>query len=351
MEIVKVVKRYGLCGGMEEYAYRLSHELLERGASVTILTEREMTKPKDPAIKIVRVQASPIKPRWLSHLLFSRKISEWAKRNPSEKRIIHSHERIACHEITTIHSTLFNFPRKGLPGFRKFMNEYLERRELLAPSVKKIVPVSGIIEGQIKSKHPNTSSVVSLPIAPGVSEITAKLKSFDPQKPIIGFIGKEWRRKGLPKVIAVWRKLRNHIPMAKLCLAGFSPSEPIGLSFEEKRDVHMLGWIENKSDFFDQIDILLHPARIEAYGMVIAEAMSLGIPVACSNQCGASKDVSSDYGKTLDYDATDSEWTDCVNSVLNVVRPESPFQRSWSTVSQEYEDAYKSIVLEKREHE
>ena len=343
MEIVKVVKRYGLCGGMEEYAYRLSHELLERGASVTILTEREMTKPKDPAIKIVRVQASPIKPRWLSHLLFSRKISEWAKRNPSEKRIIHSHERIACHEITTIHSTLFNFPRKGLPGLRKYMNEYLERRELLAPSVKKIVPVSGIIEGQIKAKHPDTSSVVSLPIAPGVSEIKAKLKSFDPQKPIIGFIGKEWRRKGLLKVIAVWRKLRNHHPMAKLCLAGFPPSEEIGLSSEEKKHVRVLGWTERKSDFFEQIDLLLHPARIEAYGMVIAEAMSLGIPVACSNQCGASKDVSSDYGKTLDYDATDSEWADCVNSVLSAARPEKPFQRSWKDACLEYCKIYQEL--------
>lgn len=343
MEIVKVVKRYGLCGGMEEYAYRLSHELHERGASVTVLTERELTKPKDPAVKIVRVQASPIKPRWLSHLLFSRKISEWIKRNPSEERIVHSHERIACHDITTIHSTLFNFPRKGLPGLRKYMNEYLERRELLAPSIRKVVPVSGIIERQIKTKHPETSSIVSLPIAPGVSEIKAKLKSFDPQKPIIGFIGKEWRRKGLPKVIAVWRKLRKHIPRAKLCLAGFSPSEPIGLSSEEKRCVHILGWIENKSDFFGQIDILLHPARIEAYGMVIAEAMSLGIPVACSNECGASKDVSSNHGKTLDYDSTDSEWVHCVASVLGAGRPEVPFKRSWKDVCLDYCKIYQEL--------
>ena len=237
------------------------------------------------------------------------------KKESSEKRFVHSHERIACHDITTIHSTLFNFPRKGLPGLRKYMNEYLERRELLAPSIRKVVPVSGIIERQIKAKHPETSSIVSLPIA-HVPEIKAKFKSFDPQKPIIGFIGKEWRRKGLPKVIAVWRKLRNHIPRAKLCLAGFSPSEPIGLSSEEKRCVHILGWIENKSDFFDQIDILLHPARIEAYGMVIAEAMSLRIPVACSNQCGASKGVSGNHGKALDYDSTDSEWVHCVASVL-----------------------------------
>ena len=90
--------------------------------------------------------------------------------------------------------------------------------------------------------------------------------------------------------------------------------------------------IENKSDFFDQIDILLHPARIEAYGMVIAEAMSLGIPVACSNQCGASKDVSGNHGKTLDYDSTDSDWADCVASVLGAGPPEKPFQRSWKDV-------------------
>ncbi|MDA1047574.1 MAG: glycosyltransferase family 4 protein [Verrucomicrobia bacterium] len=343
MEVLKVVKRYGLCGGMEEYAYRLSGEIFARGIPVTILCERVVTPPIHSGIKVVEVSESLKKPRWLSHILFSRKICDWKRINPSESRIIHSHERIDCHHLTTIHSTLFNFPRKGLPGFRKYMNEYLERRELLAPSLRQIVPVSRIIEEQIKSKYPKASSFVSPPISPGVLEIKSSPKPFDPESPVVGFMGKEWRRKGLPKVIQIWRKLRKDLPQAKLCLAGFPSGESLGLSTEEREHARILGWIERKKEFFGQIDLLLHPARIEAYGMVVAEAMALRIPVICSIQCGASNDVTNDHGKVLDYNAADSEWADCVSSILLAKRPEKPFQRSWETVSLEYQNIYQEL--------
>ena len=42
-------------------------------------------------------------------------------------------------------------------------------------------------------------------------------------------MGKEWKRKGLPKVIELWRELRKENTSAKLCLAGFSTDADIGL--------------------------------------------------------------------------------------------------------------------------
>ena len=44
---------------------------------------------------------------------------------------------------------------------------------------------------------------------------------------MVGFIGKEWKRKGLLKVIEIWRLLRKEIPKIRLCLAGFPENEDL----------------------------------------------------------------------------------------------------------------------------
>lgn len=337
---------------MEEYAYRLTMELLHMGKNVQVLCERVVDDPGNDNLDIIELGESMKKPRWLAHLLFAKKVRTWVKAFCHHNTIIHSHERISCHHVTTIHSTLYNFPsKKNFPSLRNYMNEFIERRELNSPNVYCIVPVSSMILGQITKKHFNISQKLTAPVSPGVSPINVRQKIFNPDCPVIGFMGKEWKRKGLPKVIEVWRKLRQRIPLSKLCLAGFSPTESLGLSEEEKKHVRLLGWQVDKKKFFDHVDLLLHPARIEAYGMVIAEAMTLSIPVLCSSQCGASSDVSCDSGKVLDCDAPSSDWADCVARVLDAKRPSKPFRRTWATVSQEYVETYQSIELGYNEHE
>ena len=74
-------------------------------------------------------------------------------------------------------------------------------------------------------------------------------------------MGKEWKRKGLPKVIEIWREIQKKIPLAKLCLAGFPTSEEVGLESYEFENVKTLGYVNDKSIFYEQIDILLHPAK------------------------------------------------------------------------------------------
>ena len=115
-------------------------------------------------------------------------------------KLIHSHERIDCHNITTIHSTLFNFREAfALPSLRSFMNQMIERKEVLSQTVKAIVPVSELISQQIKEKYPRSRDLLKSPIHPGVASINLNRNTFNPSIPVIGFIGKEWKRKGLPK--------------------------------------------------------------------------------------------------------------------------------------------------------
>ena len=130
MNILIVVKKFGLYGGMEEYVYRLVHELVRKNVNVSILCEKATTKQQDQRLTLIELGEGVKKPRWLSHIVFAYKVRKWITGQKYADYIIHSHERINCHHITTIHTTLFNFPKGKLcfPSFRKWMNEYLEKK-------------------------------------------------------------------------------------------------------------------------------------------------------------------------------------------------------------------------------
>ena len=97
----------------------------------------------------------------------------------------------------------------------------------------------------------------------------------------IGFIGKEWKRKGLPKVIQFWRDLKKVRPKLRLKVAGPSPAEVQSFFSSDEVDYELLGYVEDKPKFFESIDVLIHPAKLEAF-LVVTEALSFGIPVLCS---------------------------------------------------------------------
>jgi UDP-glucose:(heptosyl)LPS alpha-1,3-glucosyltransferase len=348
VKVVQVVKRFGLCGGMEEYAYRLTNELSTLGVKVQVVCEQKVHEPHDKNVQISELGKSLVKPRWLSHLLFTKKVRNWARLHAQRDTIIHSHERIDCHHLTTIHSTLYNFPsRRKLPSLRNYFNEYIESRELNSSSVQKIVPVSKLIAEQIETKYAGVIHRLTPPISPGVSPINVVKKKLEPESPVIGFMGKEWKRKGLPKVIDIWRELRKEYPLARLCLAGFPIDELIGISEDELKFADSLGHVDRKEDFYEKIDILIHPAKREAYGMVIAEALSIGIPVICSQETGASELLNLEH--TLNHQDTIGLWCDVLKGIL--AQPSDNFPKrakinSWQHVASKYYSNYKELLDE-----
>lgn len=348
MKVIQVVKRFGICGGMEEYAYRLSHELKKLGIDVTVVCERKVNDPFSTDFPICALGETRTKPRWWSHLQFAKRVREWGSDQDISNTLIHSHERIDCHNVTTIHTTLFNFPRKiALPGLRTLMNQRIERKEILSPTIKAIVPVSELISKQIKEKYPKSRDFLKKPIYPGVAPINLERKTFNASIPVIGFMGKEWKRKGLPKVIEIWRELRKDIPLIKLCLAGFDETEKIGLEDHEKVHIEILGYVKNKESFYQKIDLLLHPAKLEAFGMIVPEALSLGIPVLSSKETGASS-INSNLKNILSFKESVITWTkhtkDILNKISDGIRTNySP--PSWSEVANSYIRIYEELNM------
>ena len=146
-------------------------------------------------------------------------------------------------------------------------------------------------------------------------------------------------------MIQIWRELREEIPLIKLCLAGFDKLEKIGLEDHEKANIEILGYVKNKESFYRKIDLLLHPAKLEAFGMIVPEALSLGIPVLSSKETGASI-INPELQNVISCMEPVNTWAKHVIGILNKlsdgIRP-SYYPKSWAEVANSYIEIYEEL--------
>lgn len=345
MNIVQVVKRYGPVGGMERYVWELTRELQQSGHRVTVLCEH-CHADKPAGLSVVKLGETAKRPRWLSQVRFSFRVARWVRENPCADRVIHSHERLGVHDVTTFHgppfATIFEKGWWRFISLRVWVRLYLERRELA--TAKTIVPNSSFISRQLAHYYPNMAAKLSAPIVPGVLPVRQREpRVVAADGGVVCFVGWEWQRKGLPMAVAIVAALRATRPNLALWVVGPEPSglEPLFAAWNG--GYRLLGWRED-NDYFSEVDVLLHPAKAEPYGMVISEAMAARVPVVISDVCGAAEHVTQDAGSILPLSASVEAWASAVELQLNREDPVPQFDRSWARVAQEYELIYREIL-------
>lgn len=348
MKLVQVVRRYGPVGGMERYVWELTHELRDLGHEVLVLCEECLAdKPLDIIVHELGT-VSP-RPRWLALLRFGNHVTQWLKENPQPGWLIHSHERLDMHHVTTFHGPPFAMVR-DMPWWRKLslrvaMQFYLERRELM--TAQRIVPNSSLIRASLVHYYPEFQHKLTEPVVPGVAATSLREMRLIPENGgIIGFVGKEWKRKGLQFAVEVVMHLRHTRPNLQLWVAGPSAAEVQHLFFDWPDGYRLLGWSDRAH--YAELDVLLHPASAEPYGMVISEAMASMVPVVISDRCGAAAQVVPEAGEVLPLGASIETWANALEKQLR--RRDAPprFVRGWSKVAQEYEEIYRNYLTEKQ---
>ncbi len=341
------VRRYGPVGGMERYVWELTRALADAGHPVTVLCERSHA-PAPAGVAVHELGEVAPRPRWLALLRFSRRVARWLRDRPQLGVIVHSHERLGVHHVTTFHGPPFA-PVRERPWWRRAslrvaMHLYLERRELCAPSVRAVVPNSPLIAQVLLRHYPQIARRLTAPVPPGVAP--------GPQRParavpadggVIGFVGREWRRKGLEQAVAVVAELRRKRPHLELWVAGPPPDEVAPLFAAWRGGFRLLGWSADPG-LYAQIDLLLHPAGAEPYGMVVAEAMAAAVPVVISDRCGIAAEVGAESGRVLPADALVSDWVAACESQLARTDPPPRFARDWAQVAREQVAIYRERV-------
>jgi UDP-glucose:(heptosyl)LPS alpha-1,3-glucosyltransferase len=243
LPLLHVVRRYGPVGGMERYVFELTQALHARGHAVTVLCER-CHQPPAPGVEVHEIGEVRPKPRWLASLRFSGGVERWVRSRP-QGWIIHSHERTALHDVTTFHGPPFATVR-ARPLWRRLslrigFQLYLERRELAV--ARAVVPVSRAVSAQLAAYYPDAAGKLTAPVIPGVLPGALRPERTVPAAAgVIGFVGKEWRRKGLELAVQTVAKLRQQRPDAELWVVGPQPDDVRHLFAGWDGGHRLLGW-------------------------------------------------------------------------------------------------------------
>jgi UDP-glucose:(heptosyl)LPS alpha-1,3-glucosyltransferase len=219
---------------------------------------------------------------------------------------------------------------------------WLERRELRV--AKRIVPNSEIIAQQLAHYYPEYADKITEPIVPGVQPSVVRSQRNVPcDGGIVGFVGREWQRKGLTLAVQIVAKLRQTRPNLELWVIGPEEREVEHLFRNWRGGYRLLGWRADNAHF-EQIDVLLHPARAEPYGMVISEAMAACVPVVVSDLCGAAAQVAAASGSVIALTAKLDEWAIEVSQQLERTTLVPKFVRGWDVVAKELLAVYERHI-------
>jgi glycosyltransferase involved in cell wall biosynthesis len=155
----------------------------------------------------------------------------------------------------------------------------------LAPGEKVRVLGAGSINGVDAEKHfrPDRWQANGLALR--------RRLGIPPDAPVLGFVGRLVREKGLDELARAWTEIRERVPDAHFLLVG--PSEPqdppspetVRLLEEDSR-VHLVGRDRNVRPYYAAMDVLTLPSHREGYPVVVLEASAMELPVVATRVQG-----------------------------------------------------------------
>lgn len=142
----------------------------------------------------------------------------------------------------------------------------------------------------------SSNGVDTARFSPGASDVRRR-SHLPVNAPILGYVGRLTRDKGLPELIAAFELILEECPTAYLLLAGWFDKSDDALT-SEMRDwierhprITCTGYVEDAAPFYRAMDIFVLPTRREGFPNAVLEASSTGIPVITTFATGARDSV------------------------------------------------------------
>jgi len=179
------------------------------------------------------------------------------------------------------------------------------------------------------------------------------------ERPTLGFVGRLVHEKNIDFLLRVLQRVKSDLPEVLLLLAGEGPAEPylrlqvaaLGL----ERNVRFIGNLQALPELLDcyaAADVFVFASRTETQGLVLLEAMALGVPVVSTARMGTVDILKAGLGAVV-VEEDEEEFVDAVLHVLQdqVLRSRlrkegQEYVKRWSatTMALQLEDVYMETV-------
>lgn len=241
----------------------------------------------------------------------------------------------------------------GLPTLAKTHNyvklKYYRDIDCLVPTTDDqhdYLRRSGIPEARLR-QIPNFSSL------PAVT--TPARRGNNP--PIVFALGRFVRKKGFDILLRAFARLAREGVRARLVIAGAGPQDAMlrGLAAQLNigTTVEFPGWVDAVGPYLKQADLFVLPSRDEPFGIVVLEAMALGIPIVTTRTVGPSEILDDDSAWFVDRDddqtlarAIEQALADRLTASKRATRALAYFKGrfSESAVVPQYEALYRDLL-------
>ena len=364
LRILYIVRPFGPLGGMERYVFETAREMVKRGHEVAALCRSvDEASAAASGVEVIQLQPKPAKRGWHDRYVFRDAVTEFFAEAADRGRfdIVHSHENTIEQDVTTEHGPCTAYGLRLKPwkrlDFSARKNLAIEKQKFHGPNLKALVSCAQRVQDIALREYPHLAQKITKVITPAYTYLQPVDKDPARKPRVLGFMGRDWKRKVLPKALEVFRSLRRADPNWTMLIAGCPPeslpgnlvSQALALGRDERPArpssepaVQFLGRTDPQ-EFFGRIDVLVHPATDEPFGMVMSEALTCGVPVVFSDQCGAAEHLRSDGLRVLPVGAPVADWARaCAEVAGQTFTPLA--SRTWSDVAAEHEELYRRML-------
>lgn len=222
--------------------------------------------------------------------------------------IIHAHDFRAgifsCMTMTSV--PIINHLHNNSPWLKRY-SIYTVLYAMCCCRLKKILTVSNSVMDEFvfgrffKSKI----EVIGNPFDAEKIRFLSRVADFYEPSDLI-FVGRLTTQKNIFFFLDVVKMLKEQFPMLKVSVVGDGELRQDFIKkiheFHLSRNIKMYGFQKNPYGLLKNSSILCMPSRWEGFGLVAAEALSLGVPVVCSGVGGLTDIVDNSCGKICGFD-------------------------------------------------
>jgi glycosyltransferase involved in cell wall biosynthesis len=361
-------------GGTQKQALRLADELQSQGVSVLVLTKRKRGQhghgqggELNGRVQIVHLPVSELQPAWSFLLSFL----VWGWINRGSFQIIHAHNA-AMGVISSVvgwligKKVIVKIPSLKYVQYLNGGNLSRElRRWIITKKTDRFIAVSTEMldalreAGIAPAKLALISNGIELTAPCNTNPCALKQElSENPERPVVLFVGRLVKEKGLDRLLRVWAALPGHERMLLLIVGDGPLREDLESQAKKLRllpSVRFLGHQADVSKLYSIADLFVLPSKTEGMSNSLLEAMAAGLAVVASN-VGGNKDVIKDQqsGFLVDWEDT----TLCAGMLSTLLSDTELRQRignaarrevsafAMGDVAERYHDLYQVVLQE-----